>query len=216
MSCLITELTFLANELFYRDFINIVGKLSKVSKKSTKNSKIFVSFVAHDFPVINYYQNCSLLYSVIGKQCQFALATGIHYPAKPARWQSVSPIMSQSILWLLKVAQGPGIRQRPGFGGKWKWNFQKIAWIKFLQVKTKKTSWIFDFFQGLCVFSMDFFLVYGSILWFCYHTYLMKNLRSCPCLVYIWRFHWVMVIHTYFCTKGYDLKFILCNNLCKN
>ena len=85
MSCLITELTFLANELLYRDFINIVGKLSKVSKKSTKNSKIFVSFVAHDFPVINYHQNCSLLYSVIGKQCQFALATGIHYPAKPAR-----------------------------------------------------------------------------------------------------------------------------------
>ena len=40
-------------------------------------------------------------------------------------------------------------------------------------------------FLGLCVFSMEFFLVYGSMFWFCYHTYLTKNLRSCPWLVYI-------------------------------
>ena len=70
---MITELTFLANELLYRDFINIVGKYNYLR---TKNFKIFVSFVAHDFPVINYYQNGSLLSSVIGKQYQFALATG--------------------------------------------------------------------------------------------------------------------------------------------
>ena len=82
MSPLMTELTFLANELLYRDFINIVGKYNYLRKR---NLKIFVSFVAHDFPVINYYQNGSLLSSIIGKQCQFALATGIHYPAKPAR-----------------------------------------------------------------------------------------------------------------------------------
>ena len=50
---------------------------------------------------------------------------------------------------------------------------------------------------------MEFFLVYGSIFWFCCHTYLTKNLRSCPWLVYIRSFHWVIVIHTYFCTKGY-------------
>ena len=46
---------------------------------------IFVSFVANDFPVINYCQNDSLLSSIIRKQYQFALATGIHYPVKPAR-----------------------------------------------------------------------------------------------------------------------------------
>ena len=51
---------------------------------------------------------------------------------------------------------------------------------------------------------MKFFLVYGSIFWFCYHAYVTKNLRSCPWIVYIWSFHWVMVIYTYFCTKGYD------------
>ena len=37
----------------------------------------------------------------------------------------------------------------------------------------------FDLFRGLRVFSMEFCLVYGSIFWFCYHTYLTKNLRSC-------------------------------------
>ena len=52
MSILITELTVLANELLYRDFINIVGKYNYLGKE---NFKIFVSFVAHDFPVINYY-----------------------------------------------------------------------------------------------------------------------------------------------------------------
>ena len=69
---MITELTFLADELLYRDFINIVGKYNYLR---TKFLKIFVSFVAHDFPVINYYQNGSLLSSVIGKQYQFALVS---------------------------------------------------------------------------------------------------------------------------------------------
>ena len=81
-SLLITELTFLANELLHRDFINIVGKYNYLR---TKNFKIFVSFVAHDFPVINYYENGSLLSSIIGKQYQFALSTVIHHPAKPDR-----------------------------------------------------------------------------------------------------------------------------------
>ena len=79
---MITELTCLANELLYRDFIIILGKYNYLR---TKNFKLFVSFVAHDFPVINYHQNGSLLSSVIGKQYEFALATGIHYLAKPAR-----------------------------------------------------------------------------------------------------------------------------------
>ena len=86
---MITELTFLANELLYRDFVTIVGKYDYLK---TKYLKIFVSFVAHNSPVINYYQNGSLPSSVIGKQYQFALAAGIHFPTKPARPQSVSPI----------------------------------------------------------------------------------------------------------------------------
>ena len=63
-------------------------------------------------------------------------------------------------------------------------------------------------FLGLHVLSMEFFVVYGSIIWFCYHTYLTKNLRSRPWLVYIWSFHSVMVIHTYFCTKGCDYSML--------
>ena len=77
---MITELIFLANELLYRDFINIAGKYNYLRTKNSEN------FVAHDFPVINYmyYQNGSLLSSIIGKQYQFALATGIHYqPSQP-------------------------------------------------------------------------------------------------------------------------------------
>ena len=38
----------------------------------------------------------------------------------------------------------------------------------------KKTSWFFYLFRFLRVFSMDFFLVYGSMLWLCYHTCLTK------------------------------------------
>ena len=56
-----------------------------VVKNNYLRRKNFKIFVAHDFPVINYYQNGSLLSSIVGKQYQFALAIGIHYPAKPAR-----------------------------------------------------------------------------------------------------------------------------------
>ena len=70
--------------------------------------------------------------------------------------------------------------------------------------ENRKASLIFYLFRSLRIFSMEFFLVYGSIFWFCCHTYLKKYLRSCPWLVYIGSFHLVMVIHTYFCTKGYD------------
>ena len=65
---------------YIKILITIVGKYNYVR---TKNFKIFVSFVAHDFPAINYYLNGSLISSIIGKQYQLALATGIHYPAKP-------------------------------------------------------------------------------------------------------------------------------------
>ena len=43
MSLLITELTFLADKLLDRDFINIVGKYNYLR---TKNFKMFVSFAA--------------------------------------------------------------------------------------------------------------------------------------------------------------------------
>ena len=79
----------------------------------------------------------------------------------------------------------PGTRNSIRAGILWKMKVKletKIAWIKFLQVKkkTKQTSTIFYLFRGLCVLSMEFFLVYESIFWFCCHTYLTKNLRSCP------------------------------------
>ena len=60
------------------------------------------------------------------------------------------------------------------------------------------------FFEVYMFSQWKFCWSMGLIFWFCYHTYLTKLLRSCPWLVYIWSFHWVMIIHTYFCTKDYD------------
>ena len=66
-------------------------------------------------------------------------------------------------------------------------------------------------FSGFTCFINGIFPGLWVNYWFCYHTYLAKNLRCCPWLVYIWSFHWVMVIHTYFCTKGYDyVKLFIC------
>ena len=64
----------------------------------------------------------------------------------------------------------------------------------------KKTSRIFDLFRGLhhtYFFSMEFFLVYGSIFGSAVTHTLQKICGVTPGL-FIWSFHWVMVIHTYF------------------
>ena len=69
---------------------------------------------------------------------------------------------------------------------------EKIVWIKFLQMKTKKTKIkkqveFFTFFEVYTVrvfFSIELFLGYGSIFWFCCPTF-TKNLRSCLWLVYL-------------------------------
>ena len=82
-----------------------------------------------------------------------------------------------------KTCPGAGNSTRAGILWKMKVKLKKKAWIKLLQVKTKKASRIFDLFRGLHVFSTEFFVVYGSIFWFCCHTYLTTNLRSCPWVV---------------------------------
>ena len=61
-----------------------------------------------------------------------------------------------------EICPGAGNSTRTGILWKMEMKLQKTAWIKFLQVK-QKTSWIFDLFRGLRAFSMEFFLVYGSI-----------------------------------------------------
>ena len=76
--------------------------------------------------------------------------------------------------------QGAGNSTRAGI--LWK---MKLKLPKNSGEQIKKTSRIFDLFRGLRVFSIEFFLVYESIFWFCCHTYLTKNLRSCPWLVYL-------------------------------
>ena len=76
---------------------------------------------------------------------------------------------------------GAGNSTRTGILWKMKVKLQKIAWIKFLQVKKKQV----EFFTFLQFYVFSRWNFSWSIFWFCYHTYLTKNLRSCPWLVYI-------------------------------
>ena len=80
---------------------------------------------------------------------------------------------------------------------------QKIAWIKFLQVKTKKTSRIFDDFRGLYVFSTEFCLVYQSIFGFAV-TYTLQKSEELPlaCLFEVFTGLWLST--PTFCIKDYD------------
>ena len=100
-----------------------------------------------------------------------------------------------------------GNSTRAGIMWKMKLKLKKIAWIKFLQVKTntkKKTSRFFDLFRGLRVFSIEFFLVYGSIFWFCCHTYFTKISEELPlaCLFEVFTGLWLST--PTFCIKSYD------------
>ena len=82
---------------------------------------------------------------------------------------------------IFESCTGAGNSTRAGIMWKMKLKLQKNSVDQILQVKKKQGLRVF---QGLPIFSIEFFLVYGSIFWFYCHTYLTKNLRSCPWLVY--------------------------------
>ena len=98
----------------------------------------------------------------------------------------------------------PGAWNSTMTGSLWKMKvkLQKNSVDQIFTGENKKEAEFLNFSRFTCFLS-GIVLVCGSIFWFYYHTYLTKNLRSCPWLVYSC-FHWVIVIHTYFCTKGYD------------
>ena len=83
----------------------------------------------------------------------------------------------------------PGGGNSRSFGILWKMKLKHSQKNSVDQIFTgenkKKTSRIFYLFRSLRVFSIEFFLVYGSIFWFYCHTYLTKNLKSFPWLVYL-------------------------------
>ena len=68
----------------------------------------------------------------------------------------------------------------------------------------KKTSWIFYLFQGLHIFWMEFFLNYGSIFWFYYHTHLTKVWGVASGLIIFEVFTGLWLSTPTFCIKGYD------------
>ena len=89
-----------------------------------------------------------------------------------------------------------GNSTRAGITWKMKLKLQKIAWIKLLQVKRqqqKETSRILDLFRGLRVFSMEFFLGYGSMFCFYCYTYLTKKSEklSLACLFEVFTGLWL-------------------------
>ena len=79
-----------------------------------------------------------------------------------------------------------------------------MAWIKFLQVKTKEKKENFLLFRGLCVFSIELFLVYGSIFWSYCHTHLTGKSEELPlaCLFEVFTGLWLST--PTFCIKSYD------------
>ena len=104
-----------------------------------------------------------------------------------------------------------GNSTRAGILWKMILKLQKIAWIKFLQVKTKKKNK-----QNKQVELLTFFEVYvfcqSNFSWSIgqfFHTYLTKIWRVAPGL-FIWSFCWFMVIHTHFLHK----KSWLCSTFC--
>ena len=70
--------------------------------------------------------------------------------------------------------------------------------------ENKKQVDFFYLFQGLHVFSMEFFLIYGSIFWFYYHTHLTKVRGVAPGLIIFEVFTRLWLSTPTFCIKGYD------------
>ena len=83
-----------------------------------------------------------------------------------------------------KSCPGAGNSTRTGI--LWKMKLQKNSVDQIFTGETKKKQVEFLTFFEVYVFSQwNFSWSMGHIFWFCYHTYLAKNLRSCPWLVYI-------------------------------
>ena len=64
---------------------------------------------------------------------------------------------------------GAGNSTRTGILWKMKVKLQKNS-VDQIFTGENKYKLNFDLFRGLRVLSMEFFLVYGSIIWFCCHT----------------------------------------------
>ena len=94
-----------------------------------------------------------------------------------------------------------GIRQGSGFCGKWNRNFKRIAWIKFLRVKTKKYNfWPFKRFTLYVFFQWNFAWSMGQFFGFAV-THTSQKIWGVAPGLFIWSFHWVIVIISYFLHK---------------
>ena len=82
---------------------------------------------------------------------------------------------------------GAGNSTRTGILWKMKLKLQKNSMDHIFKGESKRKVESLTFFEvhTVRVFSMEFFLVCGSIFWFCCHAYLTKSLRSWPWLVYL-------------------------------
>ena len=79
---------------------------------------------------------------------------------------------------------GAGNSTRTRILWKMKVKLQKIAWFKFLQVKTKKQAEFFTFFEVYLFLNEIFPGLWVNFLVLLSHIP-HKNLRNCPWIVYI-------------------------------
>ena len=126
------------------------------------------------------FASCSLSLQRVMSQ---SIPTGYNSPGNPRGFAQKACPGGRYLIF----ESWPGAENstRTGIMWKMKLKLQNIAWIKFLQMKTKKKQVEFlTFFEVYVFFSIEFFLVFGSIFWFYCHT-LQNNLRSCLWLVYL-------------------------------
>ena len=108
---------------------------------------------------------------------------------------------------ILESCPGAGNSTRAGIMWKMKLKLQKNSVDQIStgkNKKQKKASRIFDLFRGLRVFSVESFLVYGSILWFYCHTYLTKKSEELPLACLFEVFTGLCLSTPTFCIKSYD------------
>ena len=98
---------------------------------------------------------------------------------------------------------GAGNLTRTRILWKMKVKLQKIAWIKFLQVKTKNKLNFLPF-SRFTFFSMKFFLVYGSIFLVLLSHIPYKKSEELPLACLYLKFSLGHGYPHLLCTKGYD------------
>ena len=118
------------------------------------------------------------LYKCLMRGCYVSVNSNwVHLPRQPPRISSKNLPGGRDLTF--ESCPGAGNSTRIGILWKMKVKLQKNSVNQIFTGENKKQAEVLTF-RGLRVFSMEFFLVYRSIFWFCYHTYLTKKSEELP------------------------------------